>query len=408
MKESRGNRLHIAVLGKMNVGKSSVINAIFGREISIVSDYAGTTTDVNQKAMELVPIGPVSIMDTAGLDDKGELGEKRVEKTMQTLDRADVAIVVFDNNGVKKCDEELFEELKKRKIPILSVVNKIDISHPLQSEIETIKKYSDSIIELSAKEEKNITSKVKQALINILTDEQINSPSLLKDIIQKNDNIILVIPIDKEAPKGRIILPQVQTIRDILDNNAISTICSVENLKQTIENLKTRPRLVITDSQAFREVDKIVDNAIPLTSFSILFAKLKGDLKTFENGANALDGLNNGDKILICENCSHHPVEDDIGRVKIPNLIKKYTNKNLIKKYTNKDIAFEHASGHIFPKDIEKYSLIVHCGACMTNRREVLSRIEKANSKGIPISNYGIIIAKCLGILDRTLEPFKS
>lgn len=399
MKESRGNRLHIAVLGKMNVGKSSVINAIFGREISIVSDYAGTTTDVNQKAMELLPIGPVSIMDTAGLDDKGELGEKRVEKTMQTLDRADVAIVVFDNNGVKKCDEELFEELKKRKIPILSVVNKIDISHPLQSEIETIKKYSDSIIELSAKEEKNITSKVKQALINILTDEQINSPSLLKDIIQKNDNIILVIPIDKEAPKGRIILPQVQTIRDILDNNAISTICSVENLKQTIENLKTRPRLVITDSQAFREVDKIVDNAIPLTSFSILFAKLKGDLKTFENGANALDGLNNGGKILICESCSHHPVEDDIGRVKIPNLIKKYTNK---------DIAFEHASGHIFPKDIEKYSLIVHCGACMTNRREVLSRIEKANSKGIPISNYGIIIAKCLGILDKTLEPFKS
>ena len=399
MKESRGNRLHIAVLGKMNVGKSSVINAIFGREISIVSDYAGTTTDVNQKAMELLPIGPVSIMDTAGLDDKGELGEKRVEKTMQTLDRADVAIVVFDNNGVKKCDEELFEELKKKKIPRLSVVNKNDISHPLQSEIETIKKYSDSIIELSAKEEKNITSKVKQALINILTDEQINSPSLLKDIIQKNDNIILVIPIDKEAPKGRIILPQVQTIRDILDNNAISTICSVENLKQTIENLKTRPRLVITDSQAFREVDKIVDNAIPLTSFSILFAKLKGDLKTFENGANALDGLNNGGKILICESCSHHPVEDDIGRVKIPNLIKKYTNK---------DIAFEHASGHIFPKDIEKYSLIVHCGACMTNRREVLSRIEKANSKGIPISNYGIIIAKCLGILDKTLEPFKS
>lgn len=399
MKESRGNRLHIAVLGKMNVGKSSVINAIFGREISIVSDYAGTTTDVNQKAMELVPIGPVSIMDTAGLDDKGELGEKRVEKTMQTLDRTDVAIVVFDNNGVKKCDEELFEELKKRKIPILSIINKIDISYPLQCDIEIIKKYSDNVIELSAKEEKNITSKVKQALISILTDGQINLPSLLKGIIQKNDNIILVIPIDKEAPKGRIILPQVQTIRDILDNNAISTICSVENLKQTIENLKTRPRLVITDSQAFREVDKIVDNAIPLTSFSILFAKLKGDLKTFENGANALDGLNNGDKILICESCSHHPVEDDIGRVKIPNLIKKYTNK---------DIAFEHASGHIFPKDIEKYSLIVHCGACMTNRREVLSRIEKANSKGIPISNYGIIIAKCLRILDRTLEPFKS
>ena len=399
MKETRGNRLHIAVLGKMNVGKSSIINAIFGREISIVSDYAGTTTDVNQKAMELLPIGPVSITDTAGLDDTGTLGKKRVKKTKQVLDRTDVAILVFDNTGVKECDYELFTELKKRKIPILSIINKIDIDYPSRNNIEIIKNNSNNTIELSTLNDKNLTTKIKQGLISILSDDYICSPSLLKGIIQKNDNIILVIPIDKEAPKGRIILPQVQTIRDILDNDAISTICNVENLKQAIENFKTKVQLIITDSQAFKEVESIAPREIPLTSFSILFAKLKGDLKTFETGANALDNLENGDKILICESCSHHPVEDDIGRIKIPNLIKKYTNKEII---------FEHVSGHIFPDDIDKYSLIVHCGACMTNRREILSRIEKANAKNIPISNYGIIIAKCLGILNRALEPFKN
>ena len=209
---------------------------------------------------------------------------------------------------------------------------------------------------------------------------------------------ILVIPIDKEAPKGRLILPQVQTIRNILDNEAISTICNTENLKTTLKNLKTEPKLVITDSQAFKEVAKIVPEEINLTSFSIIFARLKGDLKTFIDGANTIDKLNDNDKVLICESCSHHPVEDDIGTVKIPNLIKKYTNK---------EIFFEHASGHKFPQDIEKYKLIIHCGACMTNRREVLSRIQIANSKNVAITNYGVVIAKCLGILERTIKPFE-
>ena len=398
MKETRGNRLHITFLGKMNTGKSSLINRLFGREISIVSDFAGTTTDVNQKAMELLPLGPVSLLDTAGLDDKGELGSKRVEKTLQALDRTDIALVVFDNGGIKDCDIALFKELKSRKIPVISIVNKTDIAMPAQKDIETIKNNSSQIVFLSAKNDTDVISKLKQALILTADEEYINTPELLEGITEKNDTAVLVIPIDKEAPKGRIILPQVQTIRDLLDNRAISVVCGVENLDYTIKNLKTAPKIVITDSQAFKEVNEIIPQNILLTSFSIIFAKLKGDLKTFVKGADVLDEIKNEDKILICESCSHHPVEDDIGRVKIPNLIKKYTGKNLI---------FEYASGHNFPKNIEKYKLIVHCGACMTNRREVLSRIEIANSKNTAITNYGIVIAKCLKILPRVLKPFK-
>lgn len=398
MKETRGNRLHITFLGKMNTGKSSLINRLFGREISIVSDFAGTTTDVNQKAMELLPLGPVSLLDTAGLDDEGELGSKRVEKTLQALDRTDIALVVFDNGGIKDCDIALFKELKSRKIPVISIVNKTDIAMPAQKDIETIKNNSSQIVFLSAKNDTDVISKIKQALILTADEEYINTPELLEGITEKNDTAVLVIPIDKEAPKGRIILPQVQTIRDLLDNRAISVVCGVENLDYTIKNLKTAPKIVITDSQAFKEVNEIIPQNILLTSFSIIFAKLKGDLKTFVKGADVLDEIKNEDKILICESCSHHPVEDDIGRVKIPNLIKKYTGKNLI---------FEYASGHNFPKNIEKYKLIVHCGACMTNRREVLSRIEIANSKNTAITNYGIVIAKCLKILPRVLKPFK-
>lgn len=398
MKETRGNRLHITFLGKMNTGKSSLINRLFGREISIVSDFAGTTTDVNQKAMELLPLGPVSLLDTAGLDDEGELGSKRVEKTLQALDRTDIALVVFDNGGIKDCDIALFKELKSRKIPVISIVNKTDIAMPAQKDIEIIKNNSSQIVFLSAKNDTDVISKIKQALILTADEEYINTPELLEGITEKNDTAVLVIPIDKEAPKGRIILPQVQTIRDLLDNRAISVVCGVENLDYTIKNLKTAPKIVITDSQAFKEVNEIIPQNILLTSFSIIFAKLKGDLKTFVKGADVLDEIKNEDKILICESCSHHPVEDDIGRVKIPNLIKKYTGKNLI---------FEYASGHNFPKNIEKYKLIVHCGACMTNRREVLSRIEIANSKNTAITNYGIVIAKCLKILPRVLKPFK-
>ena len=399
MKETRGNRLHIAVLGKMNSGKSSVINALFNREISIVSDTKGTTTDVNQKAMELLPIGPVSIMDTAGFDDYGELGDKRVQKTIEVLDRTDAAIVVFDYTGVNACDIELFNILKEKKIPILAFINKTDIKKPDEKDINIIDKNSDCMIFASAKCDKDIPEKIKQGLIKILSEEQLAQKSLLGDIIKNGDTIVLVVPIDKEAPRGRLILPQVQTIRDILDCAAINIVCGVENLKNTIDNLKNPPNLVITDSQAFREVHEIIKDTIALTSFSIIFARQKGDLNTFAAGAKMLDNLDDGDKILICESCSHHPVEDDIGRVKIPSLIKKYSGKN---------VEFKHVSGHNFPKDIERYKLIVHCGACMTNRREVLSRIEASSAKNVAITNYGVAIAKCLGILDIALRPFKN
>ncbi len=399
MKETRGNRLHITLFGKMNTGKSSIVNKIFNQEISIVSDKAGTTTDINQKAMEMLPIGPVLITDTAGLDDSGELGEKRVKKAYEVLDRTDVAIFCADNNKLIECDFELIKQLKNRKIPILSIINKTDLGQVNPETLKYLQENTECTICLSAKNDNDVTTKIKQGLIQILKDGDINTPSLLEDIVQAGENIIFVIPIDKEAPKGRLILPQVQMIRNALDNNIISTVCTTKDLKGAIESLKKPPKLVITDSQAFCEVDKIVPEDINLTSFSIFFARLKGDLTTFIEGAQELDKINDNDKILICESCSHHPIEDDIGRVKIPNLIKKYTGKNVI---------FEHLSGHDFTYDIKKYKLIVHCGACMTNRREVLSRIEKALANNVAITNYGITIAKCLNILDRAIKPFRN
>ena len=400
MKETRGNRLHITFLGKMNTGKSSLINRLFGREISIVSDFAGTTTDVNQKAMELLPLGPVSLLDTAGLDDEGELGGKRVEKTLQTLDRTDIALVVFDNGGIKDCDIALFKELKSRKIPVISIVNKTDIAMPAQKDIEIIKNNSSQIVFLSAKNDTDVISKIKQALILTADEEYINTPELLEGITEKNDTAVLVIPIDKEAPKGRIILPQVQTIRDLLDNRAISVVCGVENLDYTIKNLKTAPKIVITDSQAFKEVNEIIPQNILLTSFSIIFAKLKGDLKTFVKGADVLDEIKNEDKILICESCSHHPVEDDIGRVKIPNLIKKYTGKNLeFDTVANLDA---------IPADAEKYKLAIQCGGCMVTRTQIMRRLEMLKEKNVPLSNYGLAIAYCNGIFDRVTEIFRK
>lgn len=397
MKELRANRLHIAFLGKMNTGKSSIINALFNRELSIVSDTKGTTTDVNQKAMELLPLGAVSILDTAGIDDKGELGQKRVSKTYEAINRADVAVFVFDFNGVDEVDIKLFEELKNKKIPILSIINKTDIAEISKKDFEIIKENSKETISLSAKCDKDLRDKIKQALIKILPEDFVNSPKILEGLIEENETAVLVVPIDKEAPKDRLILPQVQTIRNMLDKGAISLVCTPDTLKETLSLLKKPPKIVITDSQAFREVSKIVPEDINLTGFSIIFARLKGDLKTFYEGAGALDSIKDGDKILICESCSHHPIEDDIGTIKIPKLIKNYTGKN---------VEFKHVSGHIFPNDIENYKLIIHCGACMTNRREVLSRLNMALSKNVAISNYGIIIAKCTGILNRAIKPF--
>jgi len=398
MNTPKSLRLHISVFGRTNVGKSSFLNAVTAQEISIVSDIKGTTTDVVEKSSELFPIGPVTFLDTAGLDDNTELGEKRIEKTKNVINRTDIAVIITDFEGFTNHETELIKELKSFNIPILVIVNKSDISEISEDKINVIKNYSSEIIRLSALKTKNITDIFTSSLVKLLPNDYITTPTILGDKLKKSDTVILVTPIDKEAPKGRLILPQVQTIRDILDNNCVSVVTQTNNLKTVLDNLKTPPKLVITDSQAFKEVCEIVPENIPLTSFSILFARLKGDLNSFIKGANAIRTLKPNDKVLILESCTHHAIDDDIARVKIPKLLKMKLGFNL---------DFEYKTGHDLP-DITPYKLIIHCGACMTNRKEVLSRILIANSKHIPITNYGIVISYCLNILDRAVEIFKD
>ena len=399
MKTLKSMRLHIGIFGKTNVGKSSFLNRITSQNISIVSEIAGTTTDVVEKSMELLPIGPVAFLDTAGIDDETELGEKRLEKTLSVINRTDIAVIICDFNGINEYEKSLIEKFKSLEIPYLIIINKNDeksIDEEQYQEILEIAGDEKRILRTSVVSDDEIVYKFKNSLVKLLPEDFINSPKIAGDLIEEGSTAILVIPIDKEAPKGRIILPQVQTIRDLLDSNCLSYIVKETELKSAIENLKTPPSLVITDSQAFKQVAEIVPEDIPLTSFSILFARLKGDLKAFAKGAEAIENLKDGDKVLILESCTHHAIEDDIGRVKIPNLLKKKTGKNLI---------IDNYAGHDFP-DISDYSLIIHCGACMTNRREVLSRILKANEKNIPITNYGIAISYCLGILPRAMKIF--
>lgn len=389
MKTLKSMRLQIGVFGKTNVGKSSFLNRVTNQEISIVSDVAGTTTDVVEKSMELLPVGPVTFLDTAGLDDESELGEKRVEKTMKVINRIDVAIIVCDFNGIDDYEKELIKKFEELKIPYLIVENKCDIKKVELSGY-------DNVLYTSVKDDEALVFKFKEALVKLLPEDFVNSPKIAGDLVPPQSTVILVIPIDKEAPKGRIILPQVQTIRDLLDSNCMPYVVKETELKQAIENLKTPPALVITDSQAFKKVSEIVPENIPLISFSILFARLKGDLDEFTKGAEAIENLKDGDMVLILESCTHHAIEDDIGRVKIPNLLRKRTGKNLV---------IHNYAGHDFP-DVKDYKLIIHCGACMTNRREVLSRILIANKSGVPITNYGVAISYCLGILPRAVKIF--
>ncbi len=391
MKTLKSMRLHIGIFGKTNVGKSSLLNRIVGQDVSIVSEISGTTTDVVEKSMELLPVGPVTFLDTAGLDDETELAEKRVEKTLKVLNRTDIAVIVCDCDGLGGYENNLVEKLQELKIPYLVVVNKCDIEEKNIGEF-------DNIIYTSVKNDENLVHKFKEALVKLLPEDFVNSPKIVGDLIPSKSTVILVVPIDKEAPKGRLILPQVQTIRDLLDSECLTYVVKESELQDALDNLKTPPALVITDSQAFKKVAEIVPESIPLTSFSILFARLKGDLDEFVKGAKAIEALKDGDKVLILESCTHHAIEDDIGRVKIPNWLKQKTGKNLI---------IEHFAGHDFP-DISQYNLIVHCGACMTNRREILSRILIANDKNIPITNYGITISYCLGILPRAIKIFEK
>lgn len=394
----KGMKVHIGIFGKRNVGKSSILNALTKQDISIVSPTAGTTTDPVEKSMELLPLGPVVFVDTAGIDDEGALGLQRVEKTKKIIDRIDLAIVVCDFKGFDEFETLLIKEFETRKTAFIIVINKIDTAEIQTEELKELEKYEKQIVYTSALEIKGIDD-LKQAIIKNVPDEFFVDTSIAADLIPAGETAILVVPIDLEAPKGRLILPQVQTIRDLLDNDSIAIVTKERELRKTLDNLKTPPALVITDSQAFLKVSADVPKNIKLTSFSILFARFKGELNEFVKGTLAIEDLKSGDKVLICESCTHHAIGDDIGRVKIPRWITQYTGKKL---------EFVHYAGHDFPPNLKDYALIIHCGACMTNRREVLSRILKAQQANVPMTNYGLTIAYSLGIFERALEPFPS
>lgn len=397
MKTLKSMRLHIGIFGKTNTGKSSLLNRITNQEVSIVSDIAGTTTDVVEKSMELLPVGPVNFLDTAGINDTTALSAERIEKTMKIINRTDIGVIVCDYNGVDDYEKDLINKFNELNIPFIIIVNKSDIREIDPKKSEELKTLCANIITTSAVSDENLVFKFKETLVKLLPDDFVNSPKIVGDLVSPKSTVILVIPIDKEAPKGRIILPQVQALRDLLDSNCLSLVVKETELQDALNNLKTPPALVVTDSQAFKHVAEIVPENIPLTSFSILFARLKGDLEAFAKGAEAIENLQDNDRVLILESCTHHAIDDDIGRVKIPNLLRKKTGKNLI---------IDNISGHDFP-DISQYKLVIHCGACMTNRKEVLSRILIAGKQNVPITNYGICISYCLGILPRAMKIFE-
>lgn len=382
-------RTHIAFFGLRNAGKSSVVNAVTQQQLCVVSDVLGTTTDPVSKAMELNPMGPVVIIDTPGIDDEGELGLLRVKKAKQVLVKADIAVLVVDCiKGLQDYDYQLIDLFKERQIPYLIAYNKCDL-------LEHKKELSQKEIYISAINNTNIYE-LKEKLASLISQKD-NNKILLADIVSEGDLVILVVPIDKAAPKGRLILPQQLTIRAILDVNATSLVCSVDQLESTLQLLNKKPKLVITDSQVFNQVSKIVPDNIMLTSFSILMARFKGDLNANIKAAYTLDHLNDQDIVLISEGCTHHRQCEDIGTVKIPKWILEYTKK---------DIKFEFTSGIQYPEDLSKYKLVIHCGGCMLNEKEMQYRIQYTSQKGIPITNYGMIIAHMNGILKRSLEPF--
>ena len=384
-----GERLHIGFFGMRNAGKSSVVNAVTNQELSVVSDVLGTTTDPVKKAMELLPLGPVVIIDTPGLDDEGTLGEMRVQKAKEVLAKTDVAILVVDaTKGKSELDEELLSIFRERKLPHIVVYNKID----LISEKSEIK---ENEIYVSATAKKNI-DELKELIAKVAKLSKTQKP-LVSDLLSEGDLVVLVIPIDEAAPKGRLILPQQMVIRDILDHHCMCVCTQVEELKSTLDSLSKKPKLVITDSQAFGKVAQLTPSDITMTSFSILMARYKGDLRTLINGASQLSKIKDGDKILIAEGCTHHRQCNDIGTVKMPKWIEDFTK-------AKPDYTF--TSGGTFPDDLSEFKLIVHCGGCMLNEKEMKSRMQKANEKSVPIVNYGVAIAHMHGILKRSLAPF--
>ncbi len=401
-KTPKANRLHIALLGRTNVGKSSLLNLMLGQNVAITSPIAGTTTDVVEKAMELLPLGPVLFLDTAGLDDVSVLSGARLEKTSRVFDRADVIILVGEADVWTDYEEQVLAQAAAGKIPLLTVINKIDVRPPSAAHLNFLKTKIGRVLTVSCTDttkREDYLNDLKKQLLEIAPADFLATPSLIGDLLPPGGFAVLVVPIDLEAPKGRLILPQVQTIRDILDNDAAAVVVKERELASALSNLKNPPAIVVTDSQAILKVTADVPKHIPVTTFSILFARQKSDLNVMAAGAATIDHLKPGDRVLIAEACSHHALEDDIGRIKIPRWLKQYVGG---------DLQIDTACGRDYPADLKDYKLILHCGACMMNRREMLTRLRKAQEAGVPVTNYGVAISFLQGVIKRSLAPFPS
>ncbi len=398
----KGNRLHIAIFGRTNVGKSSLLNYLLGQDIAITSPVAGTTTDVVEKAAELLPLGPVLFLDTAGLDDTSELAEPRLKKTAAILDRADCILLVSEAQRWTAYEDSVLAEARNRKIPVVLILNKIDLKVPAPETLEKLAGKTDRMVLISCLDSAGreaALKAVKRHLIEIAPDDFLETPSLVGDLLPPGGLAILVVPIDLQAPKGRLILPQVQTIRDTLDNDAAALIVKERELSPALALLTRRPDIAICDSQAILKVSADVPRDVPCTTFSILFARQKGDLPTAAAGAASIETLRPGDRVLIAEACSHHPLQDDIGRIKIPRWLRQYVGG---------DLTVDVSAGRDYPADLAEYRLIIHCGGCMMTRREMLSRLHKAQAAGVPVTNYGLAISFTQGVIRRVLEPFPS
>ncbi|QGY41854.1 [FeFe] hydrogenase H-cluster maturation GTPase HydF [Pseudodesulfovibrio cashew] len=392
-KAPRGVRLVIALAGRRNAGKSSLINALTGQDTAIVSDTPGTTTDPVAKHYELLPLGPVTFYDTAGLDDEGELGRLRIKATKKVLFRCDVAVVVLGEEGLTDHERGLLETIREMGVPCIVAWNKADL-RPEAAPLPEIP--GAPVLHVSAADGQGV-DRLKERIIAAVPPEYRQERLILGDLINEGDQVICVVPIDLAAPKGRLILPQVQVLREILDCDAMGTVVKEREIEAALSGLRQKPALVVTDSQVVMSVAGDVPDDVPLTTFSTLFARYKGDLDSLVEGASAIDRLQDGDTVLIGEACSHHNVADDIGRVKIPRWMSQYTGR---------DLNFEVYSGHDFPEDLERFALVVHCGACMLNRTEMLRRITECARRGLPVTNYGVAISKLQGVLDRVLRPF--
>lgn len=393
-------RLQIGIFGRTNVGKSSFLNMIANQDVAVTSHIPGTTTDIVEKAMELLPIGPVTFLDTAGIDDLSELSEKRINKTIKVIDRSDIAILILEPNIWNDYEENIFNELKKKKIPTIIIINKIDTAQTQDSFLNKMKELNKKVI-FSSSIDKEMREKyiqvVKQAILDILPASFSNQPPLISDIIKKDDLIVLIVPIDNEAPKGRIILPQVQVLRDVLDSNAAAIVVQDTEYPAILDRFKEKVDLVICDSQVVHKMVASTPENVNCTTFSIVFSRFKGDLIEEVRAVRMLDKITENDKILIAEACSHHPNQDDIGRVKIPRWLKKHLGF---------DAKIDIYAGRDYPDNLSDYKLIIHCGGCMITRNEKLSRMRRAGEANVPITNYGIIISYMQGVLERVLSPF--